>query len=84
MKRVMLCIFSFLILGYINYLYNNYKEDNIILKEKIETLNNDINLINKTNIDSKEKLDNLKEKSSKKIKELELWKQMKEKVTNAL
>lgn len=89
MKKVMIilgvfCVLSILGFGYISYLYSNSKKDNLKLENEFETLNNNIYSTNKINADNGLELEKLKEANKEAIEELELWKQMKEKVTKAL
>jgi len=89
MKKVMIilgifCVLSFLGFGYISYLYSNSKKENLKLEDEYKTLNNNIYSTNKINTDNGLELEKLKEANKEAIEELELWKQMKEKVTKAL
>ena len=89
MKKVMFAlgivfVLSCLGLGYISFLYSDIKKDNLKLEKEFENLNQNIEYTDEINKNNELKLKELKEVNKEVIKELELWKQMKEKITSAL
>ena len=89
MKKVMFAlgivfVLSCLGLGYISFLYSDIKKDNLKMEKEFENLNQNIESTDEINTNNELKLKELKEVNKEVIKELELWKQMKEKITSAL
>lgn len=62
----------------------NLKNDNRILNFKIEKINKKINEAKENITDSENELNNLEETNKEKIKEFEIWKNLKEKINQSL
>jgi len=69
---------------YILSINANLKNDNKILKFKIYKINQKINEAKENITNSEDELNNLEETNKEKIKEFEIWKNLKEKINQSL
>jgi len=69
---------------YILSINANLKNDNKILNSKIDKINQKINETKENITNSEDELNNLEETNKEKIKEFEIWKNLKEKINQSL